>query len=198
MNEVVVVEKVCSRCKLPKPITDFAKSKNRPDGHQYWCKLCKKNQDSQYYQSNKEKFSERMRIYWQENKKTCQDRSKKWREDNPERFRELVSRWNENNPERVKQISARHGGWTPYRAAYRISSRYRRPDLVDERVDRWILWLRDEGICQIRLRCEGAFVPFEEMHMDHVIPISKGGRHSYRNTQVSCSPCNLAKGGKIL
>ena len=33
-----------------------------------------------------------------------------------------------------------------------------------------------------------------EIHMDHVIPESKGGTTDYNNLQVTCRKCNLAKG----
>lgn len=34
----------------------------------------------------------------------------------------------------------------------------------------------------------------QEIHMDHVIPESKGGQTTYSNLQVTCRKCNLAKG----
>ena len=33
-----------------------------------------------------------------------------------------------------------------------------------------------------------------EIHMDHVIPESRGGTTDYNNLQVTCRKCNLAKG----
>jgi len=33
-----------------------------------------------------------------------------------------------------------------------------------------------------------------EVHLDHVIPESRGGETSYNNLQVTCRKCNLAKG----
>lgn len=33
-----------------------------------------------------------------------------------------------------------------------------------------------------------------EIHLDHVIPESKGGKTIYDNLQVTCRRCNLAKG----
>ena len=33
-----------------------------------------------------------------------------------------------------------------------------------------------------------------EVHLDHVIPESRGGLTNYSNLQVTCRKCNLAKG----
>lgn len=33
-----------------------------------------------------------------------------------------------------------------------------------------------------------------EIHLDHVIPESKGGETTYNNLQVTCRKCNLSKG----
>lgn len=32
------------------------------------------------------------------------------------------------------------------------------------------------------------------LHMDHLIPLKRGGRHSIGNVIPSCQPCNSAKG----
>lgn len=36
------------------------------------------------------------------------------------------------------------------------------------------------------------------MHIDHVIPRSRGGTDDMDNLAVSCAPCNLSKGDKLL
>ncbi|MFD3815028.1 HNH endonuclease [Streptomyces rubiginosohelvolus] len=36
------------------------------------------------------------------------------------------------------------------------------------------------------------------IHMDHVIPISRGGRHAIGNVLPACQGCNLSKGAKLL
>lgn len=34
--------------------------------------------------------------------------------------------------------------------------------------------------------------------LDHIVPLSKGGEHSYRNTACACRQCNASKSDKIL
>lgn len=35
-------------------------------------------------------------------------------------------------------------------------------------------------------------------HVDHIFPLSKGGKHEPNNIQILCPPCNLRKSAKIL
>ena len=61
---------------------------------------------------------------------------------------------------------------------------------------------RDKFICQkcgnapiITLRTR--IVPdLSELHMDHIIPIVKGGKTTWENLQTLCAHCNLSKGWK--
>jgi hypothetical protein len=55
-----------------------------------------------------------------------------------------------------------------------------------------VIWRRDNGKCQI---CS-CTVNFKDMHADHIIPHSKGGRTTIENGQTLCSSCNLKKGVK--
>ncbi|MGH3587804.1 MAG: HNH endonuclease [Pseudonocardia sp.] len=38
----------------------------------------------------------------------------------------------------------------------------------------------------------------EVIHMDHVVPLSKGGAHAIGNVLPACAPCNLSKSDKLL
>lgn len=52
-----------------------------------------------------------------------------------------------------------------------------------------VLFARDNGICGI---CSNPVDP-ARWEIDHVVPISRGGEHSYANTQVSHPTCNRRK-----
>lgn len=54
--------------------------------------------------------------------------------------------------------------------------------------------VRDQCICQY---CHKAIENHEEFELDHVIPLSKGGRDNYRNIVTSCRACNQKKGDKL-
>ncbi|MCL1152575.1 HNH endonuclease [Shewanella algae] len=52
------------------------------------------------------------------------------------------------------------------------------------------VWRRDGGKC---VKCFSG----ENLHFDHIIPVSKGGSNSVSNIQILCAACNLKKGASI-
>jgi 5-methylcytosine-specific restriction endonuclease McrA len=47
--------------------------------------------------------------------------------------------------------------------------------------------------------CGICLLPIEaEFHIEHIIPISKGGAHTQENLQLAHPVCNLRKGAKLL
>lgn len=78
------------------------------------------------------------------------------------------------------------------RRSYENARRARKRGSFVEHVDLATLWERDGGICHICKKSADRW----NWHMDHVIPISRGGEHSYANTAVSHPGCNLRKGDR--
>jgi hypothetical protein len=76
----------------------------------------------------------------------------------------------------------------------------RMPDLAlkdDQRIfthdQRLAIYRRDSGVCQVKLRCDGAKCEWDHWEADHITPWSKGGRTTVANGQVACPLCNYAK-----
>jgi len=61
-------------------------------------------------------------------------------------------------------------------------------------IQKLTIFRRDHQICQLRLKCNGVKVEWDNWHCDHKVPWSKGGMTTVENGQVACPQCNLAKG----
>jgi 5-methylcytosine-specific restriction endonuclease McrA len=64
------------------------------------------------------------------------------------------------------------------------------PMQVFER-DNWICQLCNHPVSKIR---DKRFIDIASL--DHIIPLSKGGQHSYANTQLAHLNCNIRKGNR--
>lgn len=66
-----------------------------------------------------------------------------------------------------------------------------------ERVDPFVVFERDKWRCQLcgikTPKTKRGTYKDDAPELDHIQPLSKGGEHSYRNTQCSCRKCNGAK-----
>lgn len=109
-------KKKCSKCGVPKEISEFHKDKNSRYGIKSCCKECMKPISALRYQvyasCNVEKIKERRKVKYIKNKVQIDINSKQWKIDNPERARELSTlcskRWRKNNIERARELYTRH------------------------------------------------------------------------------------------
>jgi 5-methylcytosine-specific restriction endonuclease McrA len=56
-------------------------------------------------------------------------------------------------------------------------------------IKRHNIWVRDGKICTY---CRQS-ITLKESTIDHIIPLSKGGKNNYDNLCIACGPCNIAK-----
>jgi 5-methylcytosine-specific restriction endonuclease McrA len=52
------------------------------------------------------------------------------------------------------------------------------------------LEILQRGLCAV---CK---TKLDKYHIDHIAPLSKGGKHEFENLQLLCAPCNLTKHAK--
>ena len=86
--------------------------------------------------------------------------------------------------------------------ACRAKRRARLHDGDAESVDPYKVFDRDGwrcALCGVKTpKAKRGSIDKNAPELDHIIPLSKGGSHSYRNTQCACRSCNQAKGARAL
>jgi 5-methylcytosine-specific restriction endonuclease McrA len=63
-----------------------------------------------------------------------------------------------------------------------------------ERISRRAVYERDQGRCYL---CGKAVEP-DHWHLEHIVPVARGGSHCYGNVAVACPECNWRKGCRPL
>ena len=74
----------------------------------------------------------------------------------------------------------------------RLVQYVRVPRAAQRKISRRALFARDEWSC-VYCGTSGG-----RLTLDHVVPRSRGGTHSWENLVAACKPCNHRKGGKTL
>lgn len=128
---------------------------------------------------NAERHAENARRWRLENLELCNENRRKWRRENPERASFLGKRWRENNPEKQRTIMFNRN------SATRGVKQAIEHGHIDEMLK------SQNGVC---VYC-GSDIS-KVFHVDHIMPISKGGGNEKENLQLLCAGCNLSKGAK--
>jgi 5-methylcytosine-specific restriction endonuclease McrA len=178
--------RVCVRCGVEKPLDSFYRTNA-------WrmrvCADCKKAERSQRHEramQERPEHERQVRREWKAKnpQRVAESRKRELQNRSREVSRDRERRWRRENPDKARAHSRRT----------QATRRARLSDACVEAVDPQIVWERDEGICGI---C-GKPADRDDWHLDHIVPLSKGGEHSYANTQVSHSLCNQQKGAACL
>lgn len=122
-------------------------------------------------------------------------KSREWYQANKERAKKRIKEWAENNKDKVRMYAKNHIHRN--RAANRQRCKRRRLLIsVNGKFthDEWMaIKSAHSFICQICKQAE----PDIKLTIDHIIPLSKGGRHHRANIQPLCRSCNAKKGAKL-
>ena len=163
--------KTCNKCKKEKPLNEFAENSHNKKVR---CLSCKNIARVNYYVSNKEKIQEYQKIYKEKNPKP----KKEGRPKLPSEYNSIRrKRYYYQHPEKQKAYTHTRrvkGGKKLSPETINI--------LIDES-DNICFWCNEE-------------IPQGHLHIDHIYPVSKGGKNDTFNLVVSCRTCNLSKGSK--
>lgn len=146
-----------------------------------WCHACELEAERALRARNPEKYRGYYRKWRSVPENAEKDREKgraRWAQS-AEPMKERIARWATANPEKARALRSnrdarRRAGTDRHSAKDRIRIR-------DAQGDRC-------AICRTRLKGGG--------HLDHIIPLARGGSNKAQNLQWLCEPCNKKKGAK--
>jgi len=146
-------------------------------------------------EERKEKRREYERKYYKINRDIKLSQSSKWRALNPEKMKLLKTAWRSANKERIKLYNKEYNKNNPDKARTKLHNKRARKKLnggkLSENIVQKLLNFQKGkcAICRKSIKKPG-------FHLDHIVPLSKGGKNADSNAQLTCPTCNLKKGGK--
>lgn len=171
-------DRVCTDCQEAKPLTEYHKDKRGLRGHRGICKSCRGKYMNGYYRENREQ-----KLQYEVDRRL----------NNLEHIRNLDNLRYQRDKDKRIELATQH-------------SHIRRARILGRELDRGITVLKLRKLygdrcpyCQVRLDFKagkkGDYNP-KRASIEHLIPISKGGTHTWDNCVLACMGCNLSRGNR--
>lgn len=173
--------RICKVCGAGKPLADFHKDSVAPDGYRAQCKPCRNGYMASYYEDNRDS-----RVAYEKMRRT----------DRAGHMRALdMARYERHRDKRIA-LASDH-------------VRIRRARLAGVETDKGVTIraLREIGgdlccYCGVLMDfargVRGDGIPSNRASLEHVVPISRGGGHTFENTALACHLCNVTKNAKLV
>jgi 5-methylcytosine-specific restriction endonuclease McrA len=168
--------KVCRACKQNLPATSFYKHNKHSDQLRPSCKPCYNQEVKLYRQVNCEKRNAYQRAWHKKNPDKAPVYRQAFAQRRPESVKKSQAKYSRNNPEYIRFKSAKRRALKLSRGVFRITQK--------------------EFFALYRMPC--FYCGGKSEHVDHVVPLSRGGRHSIGNLVASCASCNLSKSDRFI
>jgi 5-methylcytosine-specific restriction endonuclease McrA len=184
--------KTCNKCLVTQSVDCFSKNKRYKDGLNYHCKSCASIYFRKYYETNIDKLREDSRNYRAANLEIMQEKLRSYQKANREKAKQYSRNYRAINAEKVKESQRRYAKAHPELSRiYRSNRRARQhANGVYEIYTKELMKLYKSSC----IYCGSK----QEIQADHVIPISRGGRHSIGNLVPACRNCNARKHNKLI
>jgi len=172
-----------------------------------------KKYNKEYYEQNKEHYKEyyeQNKEYYKEYKEQNKENTKKYNKEYYEQNKEKVRVYREQNREKIKENENKRLKTDP---EFRLRKYIRRSNYtnlqraikyyLEGRVDKFPSKSPSRLLLKL-YEVQNHVCPYcssdmrDNIHIDHIIPLSKNGSNDVENLILCCSTCNLSKNAKDL
>lgn len=218
----MTTNKRCTKCGVEYPATPeyFHRKQSSKDGLRSHCKHCgcmearrwqvenpekKREKDRRWRAANPDKARAGSRRYWAKYPEKSRERRRQWKAEHPERVRETKRRWSAANREKERErvrlwAKSNTDKLREYRTTHREEHRVRQLSRrARKRAAEGTHTVADvqAQLKRQRGKCYYCGCKLDKYHVDHVVPLDRGGRNSPDNLVIACPICNLSKHNKL-
>lgn len=184
--------KACNNCKQIKELDLFKAEKRTASGKASICHACHNQKMADYRKANLQEVKASQKKTYDRNRDKRIANSQKWAANNPDRRKQIEARYRANHR---KEVQARSEAWRLDNLDRPREYKLRRRARLHENGQLLILAKEVK-----KLYASSCFYcgTNDRIEADHIIPVSKGGRHSIGNLVPACRWCNASKGNRLL
>ena len=161
-----------------------------------------KESSRDYYERNKEEINKKKKIYKKENKDKISEQNKQYKNSNKDIIKEKSKIRYKNNKDRILKVckiyrDSKEGRENKRRlcAEYRAKRISTSDGTITKESLQELKELQKYECAECNIELE--FDKPRAVHLDHFIPLSKGGTHTIGNVRYTCQKCNIGKSANI-
>jgi 5-methylcytosine-specific restriction endonuclease McrA len=203
--------KFCPHCETEKPLTEFYKTTK--GGIMQACKACHNARTNAWREKNPkavaqiharsrkrraDKILEEQRAWRERNKEYVQQRWAKYYAKNADRLKKRASEYGKENRAKRTEFTRlkRLADPMPHRMEARRRKALKRG--ADSTASRLTAAEWRAIVAYFNGHCAYCIRPFDNLTVEHMTPLSRGGLHSVENVVPACASCNSRKSTKGL
>jgi len=172
--------RTCSQCERRLPINDFHKDKSATGGRRSKCKECRIGLVKDWYQDNKERQS---------------GREKKRRRANTEKYAEKEAlRYIKDREKRIG-LATEHSHRRKARKLETVIEKGISKIALKKKFGTKCYYCKKEMDFSVGV---GRKFNKDMATIEHLIPLARGGEHTWENTVLACRHCNISKNAKTI
>jgi hypothetical protein len=179
--------RVCCRCKIEQPMSEYGPQKKGPNGYRSQCRSCRRLEAKEYRKRNldkvkaakeawKAKNPDYDKNYRENNPDKKRNASLKWYAKNKEVAKERAKTWNRNNPEKINAKQRRYMKNNPHIQSWRSVLRNSLSRL-NKKKEGHTIDLLGYSAEDLKKHLESLFTDgmswdnYGEWHIDHIKPV---------------------------
>jgi len=152
-----------------------------------------------YYTEHREHMNQQQAIYYKAHYDEIAHYQKGWHDDHRTQLREQDAIYYQTHGEKIRERSVLYRRTHPTQcSSLRAKYRALKSDvLIGDQVAIKAIYRQARENKHIRCYLCHRHIPIGGRHVDHILPLSKGGAHTASNLAVACASCNLSKSAKL-